>query len=423
MAAIPLAFSAHHFISTVGADAGFAAIIGLAILALLFFSQARETTSLRERAAESEDQVRRLAAYVDQLSRSSVGSTPAPAPSRTAASDTGAGPAVAAPRVLAARTEGAVSPAPAVPSAPAVPERAQVAARAVIPAAPAGVGAPALSAATRLIPGSGADPISIRSMASDRAGAGSATGAAVMEPPAPPPSTAAAGGNGGGSRTGAGAVGAAGAAGSAGAAGNQPPPRVAIRRNEASAPARPPASPSRRPAANGSSGHSRISRGAIAIATVLVVVVIAAGLLVLTSSSGSSSQSTSSTQASQTTSKKSSGRRHAVAAVTPSAITVAVLNGTSTSNLAHDVATKLTAARYKQGTVATASDQTLTATIVGYLPGHRQDAIAVAKSLKLGSASVQAVDPANRAVACSGSSSSCSAQVVVTVGSDLASLA
>ena len=39
MPAIPFAFSVHHFITSVGADAGFAAIIGLAILVLLYFAQ------------------------------------------------------------------------------------------------------------------------------------------------------------------------------------------------------------------------------------------------------------------------------------------------------------------------------------------------------------------------------------------------
>ncbi len=69
MGAIPFAISVHHFVSTVGADAGFAAIIGLAILVLLFFSQARETSSLRHRAEESEEHVRQLELTVAQLSR------------------------------------------------------------------------------------------------------------------------------------------------------------------------------------------------------------------------------------------------------------------------------------------------------------------------------------------------------------------
>jgi hypothetical protein len=47
------------------------------------------------------------------------------------------------------------------------------------------------------------------------------------------------------------------------------------------------------------------------------------------------------------------------------------------------------------------------------------DALAVAKSLKLGPASVQPVDPATQAVACP-VSTACTSQVVVTVGTDLA---
>ncbi|MBV8220940.1 MAG: hypothetical protein JO325_20955, partial [Solirubrobacterales bacterium] len=44
---IPFALSVHHFISSVGADAGFAAFIAVALLVLLYFSQARETANLR----------------------------------------------------------------------------------------------------------------------------------------------------------------------------------------------------------------------------------------------------------------------------------------------------------------------------------------------------------------------------------------
>ncbi|MFZ0044087.1 MAG: hypothetical protein WAK93_22450, partial [Solirubrobacteraceae bacterium] len=97
MAAIPYAFSAHHFISSVGADAGFAAVIGLAILVILFFSQARETATLRQRAAESEDQLRRLSDYVTQLSRSGA----APSGTSPAGGGPASAPAPAAPRVAA----------------------------------------------------------------------------------------------------------------------------------------------------------------------------------------------------------------------------------------------------------------------------------------------------------------------------------
>src|SRR5581483_9110084 len=137
------------------------------------------------------------------------------------------------------------------------------------------------------------------------------------------------------------------------------------------------------------------------------------------SGGGSSTQSSSTaTQNANAASRNAQSRRGA--AVVPSSVTVAVLNGTSTSNLAHDVGQRLGAAGFKEGNLATAADQTQTATVVGYMPGHKAAALLVAKSLKLGPASVQPVDQSNRAVACPGSTP-CSAKVVVTVGSDLES--
>jgi hypothetical protein len=403
MGAIPFALSVHHFISTVGADAGFAAIIGLAILVLLFFSQARETATLRRRAAESDEQLHRLELYVDQLSRSSASSprvgVPAPAPTGVAQ------PAMAV-------RAGVGSP---LPSRTMVPVPAPVGAVARAPGAPAGVGAPALNAATRLIPV--ADPISIRSLKPAGTGDGAQpreAGAVVMAPPSPAPSTAAGGANG----TGIPRVAPPPLATAGG--GSQPPPRVALRPN--GPPSRPPLSSStaRR---GGGSGGSRVSRVAVAVATVLVVVIAVAVLLLVTSNNGS--PPTTASHATQTTSAPKKKSRHpgkaTAAAVAPASITVAVLNGTSTTNLAHDTMARLTAAGYKQGLITTASDQTLTSTIVGFTSaGYRRDALAVAKSLKLGSASVQAVDQGSRVVVCSATPTACPTQVVVTVGSDLA---
>jgi hypothetical protein len=105
--------------------------------------------------------------------------------------------------------------------------------------------------------------------------------------------------------------------------------------------------------------------------------------------------------------------------VTPAAVTVAVLNGTSTNNLAHDVLAKLTAAGYHGGTTQNASETALTSTIVGYTsPSVRADALAVAKSLNLGPASVQAVSQGDRLKVCGGTAA-CTTQVVVTAGGDL----
>ena len=79
MGHLPFAFSVHKFINSVGADAGFASIIGLAILVLLYFAHARETAALRDQAEEAALRVQELEARVAALGR--VGrQQPVPAP-------------------------------------------------------------------------------------------------------------------------------------------------------------------------------------------------------------------------------------------------------------------------------------------------------------------------------------------------------
>src|SRR4030088_2213875 len=79
MATLPLALSVHHFISSVGADAGFAAIIGLAILVLLYFAQARETSTLRDEATSANQRVGELERRGGQLGRPEAPPAPRPA--------------------------------------------------------------------------------------------------------------------------------------------------------------------------------------------------------------------------------------------------------------------------------------------------------------------------------------------------------
>src|SRR4030081_1371408 len=88
MGPIPFAFSVHNFINSVGADAGFASIIGLAVLVLLYFAQARETSSLREQAHEAAQHVQQLEARLSQLGRQA-----APAQSAGASASVAAQPA------------------------------------------------------------------------------------------------------------------------------------------------------------------------------------------------------------------------------------------------------------------------------------------------------------------------------------------
>nr|MDQ2897644.1 LytR C-terminal domain-containing protein [Actinomycetota bacterium] len=167
--------------------------------------------------------------------------------------------------------------------------------------------------------------------------------------------------------------------------------------------------------------RSRLRGLLVALIALAVVAAIVVVLLLLTG--GSSSPTAASSSSSKAANAPSAHpRSHRTAAIKPSSVTVAVLNGTSTNNLAHDVSVKLGAAAYKLGKIATATDQTHTTTLVAYLPGHRAAALIVAKSLGLGAGVVSAADQSSQAVACA-QGAACSAQVIVTVGADLNSVA
>lgn len=172
------ALSISHFVSSVGADAGFAALVGLAILVLLYFAHAREAATLRkalEAATQRLEELERRVAGtpgVPVAPRPPVSTPPgtvqaaSPAQRGAPSAAQAGGPATVAAR---AATGPAVAPRPA--SVPPV-------------AAPAGVAAPALTDATRVVP-------SPEQLATDRS-ARSADGAGKT----PSPVTAAGGGNG-----------------------------------------------------------------------------------------------------------------------------------------------------------------------------------------------------------------------------------
>ncbi len=149
----------------------------------------------------------------------------------------------------------------------------------------------------------------------------------------------------------------------------------------------------------------------------MIVAVVVAVLVLATSTNSTKSPSGASTQTTN-----APVARHAPT-FTPSSVTVAVLNGTATNQLAHRVGAKLASSGYKDGRIATATNQTETATIVAYLPGSRNriDAMHVATALALKPAAVQPIDQTTRQVACP-PPTACGANVVVTVGADLATL-
>lgn len=366
MATIPFALSIHHFIDSVGADAGFASIIGLAILVFLFFAQMRETATLRERAEQDAERLRLLEGRLTQVLRNQAQpARPANAPVRP--------PAVGQPVPVAAVAQG---------TATATPPRI----------APAGVGAPALTAATRLIPTADQAPRGATALATPPSGVAPG-GPFSAGDGAPAPATVA-GGN-GVPRPAA------------------PPPRVQI--GQPAAGGRRELPPVRDPEAE--SGASPGRRILYAVAGAIVIAAIVVGLLSLTSGSGTPPKTNRAT---------SSRARHraGTVSVNPRAVTVVVLNGTPTFHAASDIATRLQSLGFKRGETPTnAPEQTHQTTIVQYLPGHRVDALAVAKALKLGASRVSHIDSGAQLAACPPQSGACRADVVVTVGADLAATA
>ncbi len=397
MVTIPFALSVHHFISSVGADAGFAAFIAVALLVLLFFSQARETANLRRRADEAGQRVQELEGQLYALSEQ-VASLPA--------------------EISVVRAAGARVPvAPGVARAPA----GVGAVSGFPPAAPAGVGAPALAAATRLIP----DP--------DRPlGESQPATVGLVDQPTdgatevPPSPMTVSGGNG---------------------ASHRPVPAAATMQRPAQArtggPSRPGGGPPRGAQGRPVGGQGRPGgppRSAMAIrpggrrsgagrvftvfAVLLLVGAVVAGVLVITNIHHGSSASKSS--AAEAAARRAAANHPStpVAAVKPSTVTVAVLNGTSTNGLAGDVSNKLDTAGYQKGYVGNfTANQTQTATSVLYTRGAKRDAAAVAAALKLRPTVVQPIDQSTEQIACPPSSSPCKSTVVVTVGSDLSNLA
>jgi hypothetical protein len=391
MESVPFALSVHHFISSVGADAGFASLIGLALLVLLYFAHARETATLRSRTDEAGVRVQDLEAQLADLA-DQVAALPAEISVHAAGTRVAAAPAGVQQRVAAGVGAGG---------------------SALPPSAPAGVGAPALAAATRLIPmpeapvqepepatvGGGANgssriPVGAASTVQRPVQAPGGTGR--LNPPAGPGRP---GGGGpvrpngsqarptGGQRPGAG----------------QPRPGATGR----------PMGPVR-PAQQ----RSRTGRWFLGlVAAVVGAAVIVAAVLVLTHH-GTAEKAHKSTAKSSATSH----RTGSTVLVKPTTVTVSVLNGTDLTGLAGRISAKLASVGFKKGAVTNAANQSQTTSIVAYYsPGYRADALAVASELTLPAATVQQVGAGTKTIACSFAPVGCSSQVYVTVGSDLSS--
>jgi LytR cell envelope-related transcriptional attenuator len=387
MALIPSVLSVHQLVSSVGADVGFASLIGLALLVLLFFSQARETATLRTRADEAGQRIQELEGELADLA-DQLAALPAEISVRAAS-----------PRAAAAF--GAAQPGAPV---------AVGAGGALPPAAPAGVAAPALAAATRLIP----DPVRALpeyapATSAPNGNGGSArpvvaASAATAQRPVQAPPTGTARPVAAPPRVGAGGGGRP-ARGSG--AGQGRPPGAGQPRPGAPRPGAPLRQPPRR-------SWGRLVLGALIAVAALAA--IAVGVIVLTGGSKSASSASKSSSATL-----ASHRSNTANPVAPASVTVSVLNGTDMLGLAGKIANQLQADGYQKGSKPTnAADQTHTSTIVAYMaPADRRDALAVATSLKLSRSAVQLIDPTTKATVCP-PAQACTSAVVVTVGTDLA---
>ncbi len=429
-------------IETFGSYFGYAAIVGIGVLSMLYFAQAREVKRLREWAGRSPERDAELAQRVQSDAQRRVVAQPVAVPRpvaqpgspQTAAAQqadaarkaaaaavmekfqspaSGAPPVVGPPGQLdrptaAASGAGTATPAPgSVPGTPGAPGApGSVPGAPSAPGAPGSVpGAPSAPGAPGGVPGT---PTTAPPVAAD--------GAPTTTKPADAPAPAA---------TSAGA--AAAAARQAGPPARTPPFANGAggqdtHESDAARPAPLPDLPIRpRPAPASAAtrrdddrGPSRRPRmGLIAGGAAGVVVVVIVLVLLLTGGSdtppadneigGASPPPAASKPASSSTK------------VDRKATQVAVLNGTTQTGLARNVGNKLETGGFTILSVGDNADQTITTTTISYAEGGEKAANVVAQIMDVPSSAVKAID-LNTATAVQPD-----AKVVVVVGSDRSS--
>jgi LytR cell envelope-related transcriptional attenuator len=368
--------SIHNFIHSVGADCGFAAIIGLALVVILFFAHARETANLRDGLDDAHERIQSLEQQIQQLRYQQVSQQRAAAAMPATGTMPPVAPRPGGPQTGALRTSAAASALAQRPLAGAT--------AAVAPAAMPGLAAPSLGSATKLIP----------------------------DTALPPPGV-----NGNGDTTiignGETIVGAPGVTAAAGRLSGPVAPRPSA---EGQVPRR------TVPLSNAQGGRSLLDEEPprrrwwlIALSSIVAIAVIVVVLLVALGGGGS----TPTSHHKPPTSKKAktppfdTGKYH-----------VSVLNGTAVSGLAADVFHPLGQKGFKQGQITNAATQTETTSIVYYVKKSDMAAAQhVAGVLGIGAKSVKPVtQSAMQSCATSPSNvkTRCTANVVVSVGSDQA---
>jgi len=434
-----------EIVQDIGAYAGIASVVGLALLSALYFSQARDVRRLREWAGRAPERSEQGAPAVPGrvVAQPQPPKAPATPPQVPGKPVTPGKPAAATPAAAAAAGAGAATaqqgkpggaPVPAgqnanagdssdgaakegqANDAEAAPQPATAAAAATGPASPGGSspggparpgapsapGGPTSPGTAPPSAGSSAPPASPSGAPSAPDGSPSSAGPASpsgsARPPAPtpaarPPSTRQA----------------------ATPAGNRAPSVPAGEARFASRPGvtsrHSPQETAILPPRPKSSGGLTARYLALALVGLLVLGGAAAyGVLELTGDDDGGSQSQG-TPAGNEANDGGGPAKRKEGAVKPGNVTVAVLNGTTVPGLAATLSDQVKAAGFKDGTITNFSDQQLAESVVQYAPGHQAEARAVSR--RLGIAQREPVSPSSQALAGD-------ATVVVIAGADKA---
>ncbi|MEA2400486.1 MAG: hypothetical protein QOK00_889 [Thermoleophilaceae bacterium] len=450
-----------EIVQEIGAYAGLASVVGLAVLSALYFSQSRDVKRLREWAGRAPERSEQAAPAVPgrvvaQPQQAGASSTPAPPP-------VPGGPAVpvkpavagavgaagAAARPAAATPAGQATPAVAASATGAGAATAQQGKPAATPAgqsANAGSAPSAPSTAPSDAPAQGRPdtPAEGAPAAPAQTGPGTPGQGGPATPGEGPPATPANTGAGAPAQTGPDAPARPGTSASdvpaqgRPAAPAQAKPSTASPPRQAATPAgsragAPPSLPTTggrfagRPVTSrhapqetailpprpGESWYSRLGARYLAVALVGLLVLGGAAAYGVSQLSGDDGGTTPGQSASggDQASNGSGQPKHNRGAVKPGNVTVAVLNGTTVPGLAATLSDEVAAAGFKVGTITNFTDQQLAESVVQYAPGHEAEAKAVSRRLGIGQR--EPVDPSIQTLAGD-------ASVIVIAGADKA---
>jgi hypothetical protein len=420
-----LAFSVQHEVEKYGAYVGIASFLGLALLSILYFAQAREVRRLRDWAGRAPERDAELEARVTSQAQDarrrqvapaarpavpvSVSEatqvTPAPVPSGNGHSTVapltvpmGPRPATAAAAVAAAVGAAEAQAAPA-----ANPEAGVVTAPDAAPE-PKPESAPVAPAPLAPSPGDGEDTSEHDALTDeeDEAAGTNGTGDVAAVPRATPRPAAPA------------------PPGPATAAARRPAQAARVADRSATVPPRRPAPRTGRPArpapAPAAEGRGR-GRG-ILIGVVAGVVVLAVAALLVTHVLGGGGGTTAKPNTTEPAATSTAGSTPAAGGPAVADTVVVILNGTTTDGLAAKAKTTLEQAGYASSNIPTDTgpNQATQQSTVAYAPGRRRQAVAVARALKI--ARVGAVDSGTQSLADNSSDPPVKADVVVVLGAD-----